>query len=56
VVPAYGNENWEFEEQGLMKHRRASINDLAINEADRLFHWPTGRRPDVYPGRGDLDL
>ena len=53
---SYGNENWEFDEAGLMKARHASINDLAIAEADRLFHWPQGRRPDEHPGLSDLGL
>jgi nuclear transport factor 2 (NTF2) superfamily protein len=53
---SYGNENWEFDEQGLMKRRFASINDLAINEAGRKFHWPLGRRPDDHPGLGALGL
>jgi uncharacterized protein len=53
---SYGNENWEFDEAGLMKARHASINDLAITEADRLFHWPQGRRPDEHPGLSDLSL
>ena len=53
---SYGNENWEFDEAGLMKHRHASINDLAIKESDRLFHWPIGRRPDDHPGLSDLGL
>jgi uncharacterized protein len=53
---AYGNENWEFDEQGLMYARHASINDLPIKEADRKFHWSVGRRPDDHPGLGDLDL
>ena len=53
---SYGNENWEFDEAGLMKARHASINDLAISEADRLFHWPQGRRPDEHPGLSDLGL
>ncbi len=47
---SYGNENWEFDEHGLMKHRIASINDLPIAETDRKFHWPLGRRPDEHPG------
>ncbi len=42
---AYGNENWEFDERGLMRRRIASINDEPIRESDRLFHWPLGRRP-----------
>ena len=53
---AYGNENWEFDEAGLMRRRHASINDLAINESDRLFHWDIGRRPDEHPGLSDLGL
>src|SRR5689334_16239405 len=51
---SYGNENWEFDESGLMKVRHASINDLAITESERLFHWPLGRRPDDHPGLSDL--
>jgi uncharacterized protein len=47
---AYGNENWEFDEDGLMRRRIASINDLAIAESERKFHWPLGRRPDDHPG------
>ncbi len=53
---SYGNENWEFDENGLMAHRHASINDLPIREADRLYHWPLGRRPDDHPGLSDLGL
>jgi nuclear transport factor 2 (NTF2) superfamily protein len=53
---SYGNENWEFDAAGLMKARHASINDLAIAEADRLFHGPQGRRPDEHPGLSDLGL
>jgi nuclear transport factor 2 (NTF2) superfamily protein len=53
---SYGNENWEFDESGLMRRRHASINDLAITESERLFHWPQGRRPDGHPGLGDLEL
>ncbi len=53
---SYGNENWEFDAQGLMQKRYASINDLAISEADRLFHWPQGRRPDDHPSLSDLGL
>ena len=53
---SYGNENWEFDEQGLMRERHASINDLAISEEQRLFHWPQGRRPDTHPGLSDLGL
>src|SRR5512143_2874287 len=47
---SYGNENWEFDENGLMFRRIASINDVPIAEADRKFHWPLGRRPDDHPG------
>jgi nuclear transport factor 2 (NTF2) superfamily protein len=50
---AYGNENWEFDESGLMRRREASINDVAIQESDRKFHWPQGSRPDDHPGLGD---
>jgi nuclear transport factor 2 (NTF2) superfamily protein len=53
---SYGNENWEFDAEGLMKHRFASINDLPIAEADRKFHWPLGRRPDDHPGLSELGL
>lgn len=53
---AYGNENWEFDDDGLMRARHASINDLPIAETDRLFHWPLGRRPDDHPGLGELGL
>ena len=53
---AYGNENWEFDATGVMKHRHASINDLAIEESQRLFHWPLGRRPDDHPGLSELGL
>ncbi|CAB3755929.1 DUF1348 family protein [Paraburkholderia humisilvae] len=53
---AYGNENWEFDEHGLMAHRHASINEMPIRESDRLFHWPLGRRPDDHPGLSDLGL
>jgi uncharacterized protein len=53
---SYGNENWQFAPSGLMARRIASINDLPIREADRLFHWPLGRRPDDHPGLGDLGL
>jgi nuclear transport factor 2 (NTF2) superfamily protein len=53
---SYGNENWEFTEQGLMRRRFASINDLPIAETDRKFHWPLGRRPDGHPGLSDLGL
>ncbi|WP_158903742.1 nuclear transport factor 2 family protein [Burkholderia sp. L27(2015)] len=53
---SYGNENWEFNEQGLMAVRHASINDLPIREADRLFHWPLGRRPDDHASLSELGL
>ena len=51
---SYGNENWQFNENGLMTHRHASINDLRIAEADRKYHWPLGRRPDDHPSLSDL--
>ena len=53
---AYGNENWEFDENGLMKIRHASINDLPIEESERLYHWLQGRRPDDHPSLSDLGL
>jgi len=53
---SYGNENWEFDGNGLMQVRFASINDLPIAEADRKFHWPQGRRPDDHPGLSELGL
>ena len=53
---SYGNENWEFDENGLMKARHASINDLPIKESERKFHWPQGRRPDDHPGLSELGL
>jgi hypothetical protein len=53
---SYGNENWEFDEHGLMRLRIASINDLPISASDRKFHWPLGRRPDDHPGLSDLGL
>jgi len=53
---SYGNENWEFSAAGEMQRRLASINDLAIREADRKYHWPLGRRPDDHPGLSDLGL
>jgi uncharacterized protein len=53
---SYGNENWEFAENGLMARRFASINDRPIAEADRKFFWPLGRRPDGHPGLSDLGL
>ncbi|MBU0643289.1 MAG: nuclear transport factor 2 family protein [Alphaproteobacteria bacterium] len=53
---AYGNENWDFAEDGLMAHRHASINEHPIREDERKFHWPLGRRPHDQPGLSDLDL
>jgi nuclear transport factor 2 (NTF2) superfamily protein len=53
---SYGNENWEFEADGLMRRRIASINDLPIAQADRKYHWPLGRRPDDHPGLSELGL
>ena len=51
---SYGNENWEFDESGLMRLRFASINDLPIKETERKYHWPLGRRPDDHPALTDL--
>ena len=53
---AYGNENWEFDEAGLMRRRHASINNLPIPTSERKFHWKIGRRPDDHPGLSDLGL
>src|SRR5689334_5282789 len=53
---AHGNEQWEFDERGLMRRREASINDVPIRESERRFHWPLGRRPDDHPGLGDMGL
>jgi len=53
---SYGNENWEFTEQGLMWRRLASINDLPIRPEERVFHWPLGRRPDDHPGLTEMGL
>ena len=53
---SYGNENWKFAENGLMRRRLASINDLPIQEAERKYRWPLGRRPDDHAGLSDLDL
>jgi nuclear transport factor 2 (NTF2) superfamily protein len=53
---SYGNENWEFDENGLMKTRYASINDLKINESERKLRWPQGRRPDDHPSLSELGL
>ena len=51
---SFGNENWEFDEHGLMTRRHASINDLPIKESDRRYHWPLGRRPDDHPSLSEL--
>ena len=53
---AHGNEQWEFDENGLMRRREASINDVPIQESDRKFHWPLGPRPADHPGLTDLGL
>ena len=53
---SYGNENWAFDENGLMCQRHASINDLPISAAQRLFHWPSGPRPADHPGLTELGL
>jgi nuclear transport factor 2 (NTF2) superfamily protein len=53
---SYGNEQWEFSTEGLMQRREASINDLAINESQRKFHWPLGRRPDDHACLSGLGL
>ena len=53
---SYGNENWEFDEGGLMRLRIASINDAPISVAERKYHWPLGRRPDDHPSLSDLGL
>ena len=53
---SYGNENWEFNEQGLMTRRYASINDLLIKEEERKFRWTLGQRPDGHPGLTELGL
>ena len=53
---SYGNENWEFAGSGLMQRRIASINDLPIQEEEREFRWPLGRRPDDQPSLSDLCL
>ena len=53
---SYGNENWEFNEDGLMRRRFASINDLPISETDRKFRWPLGRRPDDHAGLSECGL
>jgi len=51
---SYGNENWEFDDNGLMRRRIASINDLPIDDSERRYHWPQGRRPDDHPGLSEL--
>jgi nuclear transport factor 2 (NTF2) superfamily protein len=51
---SYGNENWEFDENGSMQMRQASINDLRIEDSERKYHWPLGPRPDDHPGLSDL--
>jgi uncharacterized protein len=53
---SYGNENWEFDGNGLMRFRFASINDLPIEESERKYHWSLGRRPDGHPELSDLGL
>jgi uncharacterized protein len=53
---SYGNENWEFDENGLMRLRLASINDLPIKESERKYRWPLGRRPDEHAGLSELGL
>ncbi|MFZ0581177.1 MAG: nuclear transport factor 2 family protein [Candidatus Acidiferrales bacterium] len=53
---SYGNENWEYDAQGVMHHRHASINDLPIEDSERLYHWPQGPRPQEHPGLSQLGL
>jgi nuclear transport factor 2 (NTF2) superfamily protein len=53
---SYGNENWEFDQHGLMQRRYASINDLPITDSERKFHWALGPRPEGHPGLSELDL
>jgi len=53
---SHGNEQWEFDDEGLMRRREASINDVRISEAERKFRWPLGRRPDEHPGLSELGL
>jgi nuclear transport factor 2 (NTF2) superfamily protein len=53
---SYGNENWEFDENGLMVRRLASINDLPIAESERKYHWPLGKRPEAHPSLTELGL
>ncbi len=56
MICAYGNKNWEYDNQSYPRFRIASIDDLSIKEAERTFHWRLGRRPDEHPGRLDLEL
>jgi uncharacterized protein len=53
---SHGNEQWEFDEHGLMRRREASINDVSIEEHERKFHWPLGRRPDDHPGLTEMGM
>ncbi|MFZ0883290.1 MAG: DUF1348 family protein, partial [Candidatus Acidiferrales bacterium] len=53
---SYGNENWEYDAQGIMHHRYASINDLPIKDTERLYHWQQGPRPQDHPGLSQLGL
>jgi nuclear transport factor 2 (NTF2) superfamily protein len=53
---SHGNEQWQFDAEGLMERREASINDVRVAESDRKFHWPLGRRPDDHPGLSELGL
>ena len=53
---SYGNENWEFEPDGLMQRRFACVNDMPISDSERLFHWPLGRRPENHPSLSELGL
>ena len=53
---SYGNENWQFDDRGVMQVRHASINDLPIKESERKYRWPLGRRPDEHPGLSELGL
>ncbi|MDR6868256.1 nuclear transport factor 2 (NTF2) superfamily protein [Microbacterium resistens] len=53
---SFGNENWEFDEHGLMRRRLAAINDVPIQQTDRLFHWPLGPRPASHPGLTELGI
>ena len=53
---AYGNENWEFSDEGLMRRREASINDVPIADSERKFLWPQGPRPQDHPGLTELGL